>query len=144
MILADSEQSLTPWLRVLFVLFVGNPTSPQLVYNPKQYHVSDPEMLLKVATSPQELVWVWSQNTAHMTKSWFDIFDAWESTMGNAHNQAFHVNMYQSCGYWSFPGADGSRFPSCRFSVCISLRGCLCPFLTLRACGRGRKALPSF
>ena len=42
---------------------------------------------MKLATSSEELVWVWAHNTAHMFKSWFDSYDAWESVLTNSHNQ---------------------------------------------------------
>ena len=138
--------------KVFIYIDSGNPTSPQMMYNPKQYHVSDKEALYKLAVVPEELVWVWARNTAHMTKSWFDIQDTWASTLTNSHNQvrcarvhdslritadcapdqgprgrcclapknrlcccacmcafaslwqAMHVNMYQSCGFYSYPG----------------------------------------
>eukprot|EP00164_Ancoracysta_twista_P003251 GFYU01004338.1.p1 GENE.GFYU01004338.1~~GFYU01004338.1.p1 ORF type:complete len:461 (-),score=36.95 GFYU01004338.1:21-1370(-) len=99
--LADAKKD------IIYYLDHGNPTSPQRVFNPHNYHVSYDEALVKVATSKSELVWYYVSefNTStgpHMFKSSFDIKDFWESTMFNAHNQ-IRIAEYQSCGRFSMP-----------------------------------------
>eukprot|EP00047_Mylnosiga_fluctuans_P015312 m.45174 g.45174 ORF g.45174 m.45174 type:complete len:436 (-) comp5862_c0_seq2:55-1362(-) len=87
---------------IVYYIDSGNPTSPQRTFNPHQHSVVSQEALQKLATSSQELVWVWAKNTAHMFKSWFDSFDAWESMLTNSHNQ-IRVAEYQSCGRFNMP-----------------------------------------
>ena len=101
---------------VVYYLDSGNPTSPQRVFNPHQRHVTDNEALLKLAVKPSELAWVWieaqdaQQRAAtggdargpHMFKSWFDIMDAWGSTLSTLHNQA-RAPEYQACGRFGNP-----------------------------------------
>lgn len=86
----------------MYYIDSGNPTSPMRVFNPNLYHVTDPEMLLKLAITPNELVWHWARDTAHMFKSWFDINDSWKSTLSNVHNQ-IRIAEYQSCGRFNTP-----------------------------------------
>jgi hypothetical protein len=101
--------------KMVYYLDSGNPTSPQRVYNPHQHSVTDTEARLKLATSPKELVWRWVDDEGdawrakdggvrgpHMFKSWFDIEDAWGSTLSNAHNQV-RVAEFQRCGQFNNP-----------------------------------------
>jgi len=79
------------------------------VFNPKQRHITDQEALLKLATSPRELVWTWATDWGadddlgpHMFKSWFDTEDTWGSTLTNAQNQV-RIAEYQRCGMFNNP-----------------------------------------
>lgn len=101
-------ESLKAGRQVIFYLDHGNPVNPQKLYNPKNLFVTDEECLVKVATRPQELVWVWasvpgSENWApHMFKSWFDRSDTWLSMLSNVHNQ-IRVAEWHKCGFLHFP-----------------------------------------
>jgi alpha-galactosidase len=95
--------------RIVYYLDHGNPTASQRVYNPRQWQVSDPEVLKKVASKPSELAWNWvselaahDQKGPHMLKTWFDIIDDWRSTVSNLHNQ-MRTAEYQRCGFFLFP-----------------------------------------
>ena len=103
--LQNSTQLLSDGLRmsskdIVYYIDSGNPTSPQGVYNPHQYHVRNEQYLLKLAVVPGELVWRWAHGVATMWKSWFDSYDKWRSTLGNVHNQ-IRIAEYQSCGSWN-------------------------------------------
>ena len=94
---------------IIYYIDSGNPTSPQRVYNPLNYHVSDLEAIYKLAINYKELVWNWAgiSNTtvgvhAHMFKSWFDREDNWYSVLDNLHNQ-IRIAEYQTCGTFNMP-----------------------------------------
>lgn len=94
---------------IIYYIDSGNPTSPQRVYNPLNFHVTDPEAIYKLAINYTELVWNWAgfPNTnlgphAHMFKSWFDREDNWYSVLDNLHNQV-RIAEYQRCGTFNMP-----------------------------------------
>jgi len=86
---------------IVYYIDSGNPTSPQRLWNPFQ-RSTPPQNIIKVAEITSELVWIWAQTVANMWKSWFDVYDAWESTLDNMHHQTADV-MYQSCGSFNTP-----------------------------------------
>lgn len=63
----------------------GNPTSPQRMYNPKQYYVSSDmngqSDVSKLATKPSQLGWTWAADVCHMMKVCFDTNDSWDSML---------------------------------------------------------------
>lgn len=95
--------------QTVYYLDGGNPTSPQRLFNPHQRHVVYDEALAKLATSPDELAWVWTSRLdaadgkgPHMLKTWFDRDDTWVSVLTNAHNQA-RIAEYHRRGHYLFP-----------------------------------------
>jgi hypothetical protein len=120
--------------KMVYYLDSGNPTSPQRVFNPYNHGIPtkgasevQQEALLKLATRPEELAWVWATRWGresvifgsgdgdadargrltddkgpHMIKSWFDREDNWGSVMTNLHNQA-RVAEYQRCSQFHMP-----------------------------------------
>eukprot|EP01051_Picozoa_sp_SAG22_P016129 SAG22_NODE_2219_length_2823_cov_1.220999_2_plen_610_part_00 len=117
--------------KIVYFLDSGNPTSPQRVFNPYQHGVPayadameiQQESLLKLATKPEELVWVWATKWGrdsvvtdasdargrlvddkgpHMYKSWFDRQDSWQSVLTNAANQV-RIAEYQRCSQLHMP-----------------------------------------
>jgi len=86
---------------IVYYIDDGNPSSGPRVHNPFLHH-SDLEELKKIALIPEELVWHWGPETAHMWKSWFDLEDTWQSTLDNIHHQV-GLEMYQKCGGYNTP-----------------------------------------
>lgn len=86
---------------IVYYIDAGNPSSPSRVYNPKNHNVN-PQDVIKIASDPSQLVYVWGPSHANMWKSWFDISDNWESTLDNVHHQ-IGLSMYQSCGAFNTP-----------------------------------------
>merc|ERR1711871_117463 len=100
---------------ITYYLDTGNPTSPQRLFNPRNIGVTNKEALLKLATRPDELGWVWAtrwerershsnqdDKGPHMIKTWFDQHDSWSSMLSNAHNAAGRAE-YQSCSQLMMP-----------------------------------------
>lgn len=54
--------------RIVYYVDSGNPTSPQMLYNPQQMGVAASDYVDrgKLATSPRELAWVWLRGIAHV------------------------------------------------------------------------------
>lgn len=116
---------------MVYYLDSGNPTSPQRTFNPynqgmppyAQAQEVQQESILKLATRPEELAWVWAtawgrssvvpdaedargrltdDKGPHMFKSWFDRQDSWYSALTNLHSQA-RVAEYQRCSQFHMP-----------------------------------------
>mmetsp|Transcript_72642 Transcript_72642/g.188575 ORF Transcript_72642/g.188575 Transcript_72642/m.188575 type:complete len:449 (-) Transcript_72642:37-1383(-) len=89
---------------IIYYLDHGNPINPQLMYNPHNRYVEDTECLVKLATKPEELVWLWTKAPwgPHVFKSWFDRHDSWMSMLSNVHNQ-IRVAEWHSCGHFHTP-----------------------------------------
>ena len=97
---------------ILYYLDSGNPVSPDKTFNPFNRAVRTPVLLDKLATSPEELVWVWTASIVdpasgeyagpRMFKSWFDRENSWASLLSNVHNQ-HRTTFWQSCGRFNNP-----------------------------------------
>eukprot|EP01060_Flectonema_neradi_P029220 TRINITY_DN3984_c0_g1_i1.p1 TRINITY_DN3984_c0_g1~~TRINITY_DN3984_c0_g1_i1.p1 ORF type:complete len:443 (+),score=78.64 TRINITY_DN3984_c0_g1_i1:42-1370(+) len=115
---------------VVYALDHGNPVSPQRVFNPHNYDVTNKEAITKLATKPEEISWVWvhkmkSEDTdptqhkgPHLIKHWFDRDDSFVSLMTNIHLSA-KIPEYQSSGTFNNPdyittGAGGMSWSQYR------------------------------
>eukprot|EP00729_Bicosta_minor_P010193 gene10193-25212_t len=71
--------------KIVYYIDHGNPTSPQRMYNPKQYYVSSDmngqSDVSKLATKPSQLGWTWAADVCHMMKVCFDTNDSWDSML---------------------------------------------------------------
>lgn len=95
---SHSKASIKP---VIYV-DAGDPSNMNGVLNPQGLYVNDPTALPHAANRSSELLPIWGQNYAHMWKIWWDMWDAFESTMYNAHKQ-LNLELFQSCGSYNIP-----------------------------------------
>eukprot|EP01105_Mastigella_eilhardi_P006372 TRINITY_DN17970_c0_g1_i1.p1 TRINITY_DN17970_c0_g1~~TRINITY_DN17970_c0_g1_i1.p1 ORF type:complete len:440 (-),score=119.36 TRINITY_DN17970_c0_g1_i1:48-1202(-) len=87
---------------IVLYLDDGNDSTGQRLHNPKLHHVP-PKNTVKVGDKWTELAWNWpAYEYANMYKTWFDMFDTWESFMDNLHMQ-IQLSYYQECGGYNFP-----------------------------------------
>jgi len=86
---------------IVYYIDDGNDSSGMRMWNPN-LHRTDPQLMVKIALKPSELIWNWGPSTANMWKLWFDHHDHWYSTLDNVHHM-IGLEMFQECGGYNTP-----------------------------------------